>query len=313
MRTRPSDLIVMENAVRADTRGKIEEVDAKYELLERGQYQRFGNPLGLKMDAKQPLELYEARNAVQIARASGADRFAADTFVKAEKSLAAAEAYQARKAGEKPVTMTAREAVQTAHYARAIAVKRQEEAALLAERQQSADRESRAETGRATAQAETDRVTRDAATAQALARTESDRLIRERDPQTLAAQAEADPVKRDTDSRLATAAADADRLKQENATQSAAALAEANRLRPENASQSAAAVAEADRLQNQNAASLAACNGRGRPAEARKRRPETRQPTGAPPRRPRPRPGRSGEGGTARTAPEAVQCHPPDH
>ena len=91
-----------------------------------------------------PLELYEARNAVQIARAMGADRFAAETFQKAEKSLAQAEAYQARNAGKKPVTMTAREAVQTAEDARAIAVKRQEEDALTAERQQSAEREASA-------------------------------------------------------------------------------------------------------------------------------------------------------------------------
>ena len=87
--TQPSDLIVMENVVRADTKGKIEEIDAKYELLQRGQYQRLSNPLALKLDQKLPLELYEARNAVQIARAVGADRFATETFQKAEKSLAA--------------------------------------------------------------------------------------------------------------------------------------------------------------------------------------------------------------------------------
>src|ERR1035441_6742545 len=69
--TQPSDLIVMENVVRADTVGKIEEIDAKYELLQRGQYQRLANPLALKPDRKLPLELYEARNAVQIARAMG--------------------------------------------------------------------------------------------------------------------------------------------------------------------------------------------------------------------------------------------------
>ena len=134
---RPSDLIVMENVVRPDTKGKIEEVEAKYELLQRGQYQRLSNPLALKLDQKLPLELYEARNAVQIARAVGADQFAVETFQKSEKSLAQAEAYQARNAGKKPVTMTAREAVQMAEDSRAIAVKRQEEAALAAEREQS--------------------------------------------------------------------------------------------------------------------------------------------------------------------------------
>src|SRR5664279_3453833 len=133
--TQPSDLIVMENVVRPDTKGKIEEIDAKYELLQRGQYQRLANPLALGVDRKLPLELYEARNAVQIARAVGADRFAAETFQKAEKSLSEAEAYQARKAGKKPVAMMAREAVQTAEDSRVIAVKRQEEDAVTAERQ----------------------------------------------------------------------------------------------------------------------------------------------------------------------------------
>src|ERR1019366_7530105 len=170
----PSDLVVMENVVRADTVGKIEEIDAKYELLQRGQYQRLANPL----------ELYEARNAVQIARAVGADHFAAETFQKAEKNLSQAEAYQARKAGEKPVAMTAREAVQMAEDSRAIAVKRQEDEALTAERQGSAEREIRAENGRAVAQSETDRVTREAEAARIKARAESERLTREKDAQT---------------------------------------------------------------------------------------------------------------------------------
>ena len=105
--TRPSDLVVMENVVRKDTVGKIEQIDAKYELLKRGEYSRLANPLELKLDKNVPLELYEARNAVQIARASGADRYASDTFQKAENSLKQAEAYQARKAGTKPVTTRA--------------------------------------------------------------------------------------------------------------------------------------------------------------------------------------------------------------
>src|ERR1044072_1928114 len=41
--TRPSGLVVMENGVRKDTVGKIEEMDAKYELLKRGQYERLAN------------------------------------------------------------------------------------------------------------------------------------------------------------------------------------------------------------------------------------------------------------------------------
>ncbi len=251
---RPSDLIVMENVVRKDTIGKIEEVDAKYELLQRGQYERLANPLALKFDTKQPLELYEARNAVQIARSMGADRYATDTFLKAEKGLAQAEAYQARNAGKKPVTMTARAAVQTAEDARAIAVKRQEADALTAERQGSADREQRAETGRVAAQSETDRVTRDAEAARIQARADSERLTREKDAQASIAQAEADRLKRDNDSRAAAAAADADRLRLENESRATAAKAEADRLKLDSDSRIAAAGADADRLRLENEA-----------------------------------------------------------
>ena len=251
--TRPSDLIVMENVVRADTKGKIEEIDAKYELLQRGQYERLLNPLALKLDEKLPLELYEARNAVQIARGVGADRFAAETFQKAEKSLQQAEAYEARHAGRKSVTMTAREAVQMAEDSRAIAVKRQEEEALTAERQQSAEREARATSDRVAAQSETDRVTREAEAARIKAQADSDRLTREKDAQALNALTEADRLKRENDARTAAANADADRLKLANDARTAAAQAEADRLKRENDAQRAAAQADLDRAAKEKA------------------------------------------------------------
>jgi outer membrane protein OmpA-like peptidoglycan-associated protein len=251
--TRPSDLIVMENVVRADTKGKIEEIDARYELLQRGQYQRLANPLALKLDQKVPLELYQARNAVQIARAVGAERFATDTFKKAENNLAQAEAYQARKAGRKPVTMTARQAVQTAEDSRAIAVQRQEEEALATERQQSADREARAESERLTAQAETDRVTQAAEAARIAAKAESERLTREKEAQAASALAEFESLKRDSDARMAAAGAEADRLKLETQARAAAAASEADRLQRENEAQRAANQAALDSAAEQKA------------------------------------------------------------
>jgi outer membrane protein OmpA-like peptidoglycan-associated protein len=251
--TQPSDLIVMENVVRADTKGKIEEIDAKYELLQRGQYQRLANPLALKTDRQLPLELYEARNAVQIARAVGADRFAGETFQKAENSLSQAEAYQARKVGKKPVAMAAREAVQTAEDSRAIAVKRQEEEALTVERQKAAEREASAESGRAVAQSETDRVSREAEAARLKAQADSDRLTREKDAQTMAALADADRVKRENEERTAAAKAEADRLKLENDSRIAAAGAEADRLKQENEAQRAASQAALDTAAKQKA------------------------------------------------------------
>jgi outer membrane protein OmpA-like peptidoglycan-associated protein len=259
----PSNLVVMENAVRGDTTGKVEEMDAKYELLQRGQYERLVNALALKMDSKVPLELYEARNAVQIARTTGADQFASDTFSKAENSLKQAEAYQARKAERKQITMTAREAVQTAEDSRAIAVRRQEEQRLADERQAGADREAlaRAETeteARLRAQAENDQRME----ADRRARAEAERNAAQSETATVkleaeaarfAAQAEAEHVKRENDAeadRVKHASdAEADRVKRENDTARAAAQAAA-----EQAARTAAQ-AEADRtlLANQEA------------------------------------------------------------
>ena len=83
--TQPSDVVVMENFVRNDTTGTIEQVDAKFELLQSGQYVLNVNPSEIaprQLNPRVPLELYEARNAVQIARWTGAQHYAADTFLK---------------------------------------------------------------------------------------------------------------------------------------------------------------------------------------------------------------------------------------
>jgi outer membrane protein OmpA-like peptidoglycan-associated protein len=246
--SRPSDVVVMENIVRPDTVGKIELIDAKYELLQRGQYEHLANVLDLKVNGKIPLELYEARNAVNIARKSGADRYATDTFEKAESNLKQSEAYRARNAGSKPVTMTARQAVQIAEDSRAIAVKRQDDDLLAAERQAGAEREIRAENATANAQSETARVARAAATAQLSAQAEADRLKRDTDAQTAAAQAEADRLRRQNALQTATAQATADRLKLDNDAKLAAAQTDADRLRRENEAQRAASQSELDRI-----------------------------------------------------------------
>lgn len=245
--SRPSDVVVMENEVRPDTVGKIELIDAKYELLQRGQYEHLANVLDLRVNRKMPLELYEARNAIQIARSSGADRFATETFQKAESNLKQAEAYRARNAGSKPVTMTARQAVQIAEDARAIAVKRQDDDLLAAEGQAGADRESRAENGRAAAESETDRVKRKAAGARVSAQAEADRLKRDNDARMAAAQIEAERLKQDNDAQRAAAHNEAERLKRDNDARSASAQTEVDRLRQENDAQRAAAQADLNR------------------------------------------------------------------
>src|SRR5579864_2883375 len=230
--TQPSDVVVMENFVREDTTGTIEQVDAKFELLQRGQYTLNVNPSELKplrLDRKVPLELYEARNAVQIARWTGAEQYAAETFQKAVQGLENAEGYLQGKAGKKPIGTVAREAVQMAEDARIITVKRIAEEQLAAERQAGAGRELRAEASRVAAQSETDRVKRDAEQAR------------------LKAQADAEGAKHEHDARIAADRNEADRLKRENDAKTAAAQAEAARLKQENDAQRASSQADLDR------------------------------------------------------------------
>jgi outer membrane protein OmpA-like peptidoglycan-associated protein len=249
--SRPSDVVVMENVVRADTVGNIEPIDAKYELLQRGQYEHLANVLDLRVNRKLPLELYEARNALQIARTSGADKYATDTFQKAEVDLKQAEAEHTHNAGSKAITMTARNAVQTAEDARAIAVKRQDDDIVAADRKAAEERELVAVNGRAAAQAEADRVTREAADARSRAQAEADRLKQSHDAQALAAQAEADRLKRSNEAQTLAAQTEADRVKRDNDGKMLLARNEADRLKSDNDAQKAAAQAELDRVGNE--------------------------------------------------------------
>ena len=81
-----------------------------------------GNPLALTLDLKNvPLEMYEARNAVEIAKSRAADKYAPEVFSKAEASLKMAESSLARKADKKEIISTARQTVQFSEDARATA------------------------------------------------------------------------------------------------------------------------------------------------------------------------------------------------
>ncbi len=261
--TQPSDVVIMENVVRPDTRGAVETVDAKYELLKRGQYTVNVNPAEIKpliLDNKTPLELYEARNAVQIARWTGAQQYAGETFHKSVQGLEKGESYLKSNAGRKSVVTVSREAVQMAEDARIITVKKIEEERLANERQAGADREALAESGRAAAQADAALATRDAEAARVAAQAEADRLKRENDAKMEAAQNEADRAKRANAAHMAAAQDEADRLKRENDATTAAAQTEADRLKRENDATTAAAQTEADRLKRENEAQQASAH-----------------------------------------------------
>jgi outer membrane protein OmpA-like peptidoglycan-associated protein len=145
--TQPSDVVVAENFVRNDTTGTIQQVDAKYELLQRGQYiMNRSQYQPVKVDPKGPLQLAEAENAVEIARLAGADRYAADTMQKATVDLQNARDFLNRKGGDRKASETnAREATQMAEDARIITIRKMREEQLANERAASQQREAQAQ------------------------------------------------------------------------------------------------------------------------------------------------------------------------
>lgn len=79
-------------------------------------------------DAAEPLAIEEARRAVAVARAAGAEQYAPDTFGTAERLLHLAEDQQARGVQRKDVVDTGSEAVFIAEDARVLAVTRRKRA-----------------------------------------------------------------------------------------------------------------------------------------------------------------------------------------
>ena len=134
----PSEMVVLESATRKDTKGKIFPV-SEYKLMRKGQYEKLGNPLAMTPDLENvPLEMYEARNAVDIAKSRGADKYAPEVFSKAEASLKMAENSLASKAERGTVISTARQTAQFAEDARILTVVRQEQERIAKEREAAA-------------------------------------------------------------------------------------------------------------------------------------------------------------------------------
>src|SRR5438270_2548547 len=125
----PSNVVVLENLVRDDTKGTVEAVNTKYELMERGGY----IPTGYKfdpvvLDAKLPLEFLEARNALRIAKSEGAEQYAAESYQHTITLMNTADVLATtRHSDKKQLIATSRQAAQTAEDAREIAVKKMDE------------------------------------------------------------------------------------------------------------------------------------------------------------------------------------------
>jgi outer membrane protein OmpA-like peptidoglycan-associated protein len=182
--TMPSDLVVAQNfAIEDKTQGVIEQVNAHYSLLPRGAYAETAgrhtvlNPI--TRDERSPLELYEAVNAVQIADAAGAEKYAADTMITAKAALKNAEDIDSHSRDRKQTITFAREAVQSAEDARIITIRKikaEDEAAqlqaknqaeLAAQQAQQSAQQAQAEAAQqAAARAQADEATRKAREAQ---------------------------------------------------------------------------------------------------------------------------------------------------
>jgi outer membrane protein OmpA-like peptidoglycan-associated protein len=130
----PSEMLILENALRKNTKGTIFVVN-NYQLMRRSQYAKLGNPLALSLDLKKvPLAMYEARNAVDIAKSRGAEQYAPAVFTKAEAGLKMAENALSQKANRTEIVSLARQSAQFAEDARTLTVERQEEERITAER-----------------------------------------------------------------------------------------------------------------------------------------------------------------------------------
>ena len=141
---RPSNVVILENSIRSDTVGATEVVDAKYELIDRGGYIPTGyNFDPVVLNAKLPLEFFEARNAVRIAQSAGAERYAAPSYETAVNEMSQADALAtSRHENKKSLISLSREVVQTAEDAREISVKQIDEERAAAERTAGANREA---------------------------------------------------------------------------------------------------------------------------------------------------------------------------
>jgi outer membrane protein OmpA-like peptidoglycan-associated protein len=137
---RPSNVVVLENVVRADTVGKSEAVAAKYELIDRGGYIPTGYTFDpVVLNAKLPLEFFEARNAVRIAKSAGAEENAAPSYANAVAQMKIADDMATRKhTDRRSLIAQSREVVQTADDAREISVKRIDSDRIDADRDASA-------------------------------------------------------------------------------------------------------------------------------------------------------------------------------
>lgn len=216
--THPSNEVVAENVILQNTKGFEESIDAKFDVLEGGQYTIDVPAEQLPSAQAQPnvpLDLLEARDAVMIAKAAGAEKYAANSIMKAEDMLQRAEDYYQRKQGRTPIGTAARGATQMAEDARVLTLRRKAQEREDAARRASQEAQAKAEADAQAAQARSDEDAR--------RRAEAEKNQADAQAQQQQAQAQADAARQ--------AAADADRQKLEAQRQTQEAIQQKEQMR----------------------------------------------------------------------------------
>src|SRR6516164_1346543 len=150
----PSEVVVLVNDTTKKTEGKIYPENS-YKLMKRSEYAKLGNPLALTLDLKNvPLDMYEARNAVDIARSKGAEMYAPEIFSKATSSLQMAENSLAAKEDKSKIITNARQTIQFAEDSRALSAERQEAERIQKEKDAAAAKAKADAEAQATAEAQ---------------------------------------------------------------------------------------------------------------------------------------------------------------
>ena len=170
--TTPSDVVVIENSVRQETRGRTSVATLNYEIVPRGAYiagegVRYTTP---RTDKKEPPDVQQARNAVAIAQIAQAARYAPDGLATAQRLLTQVEQLVARDESKRDIQSQARASVQAAEEARLQSVGRRLAEAQEAARSAAAAREQAARTAAAQELAAREAAVRDRERAEAAAR-----------------------------------------------------------------------------------------------------------------------------------------------
>lgn len=148
----PSEVVVLVNDTNKHTKGEIYPENS-YKLMKRTEYEKRENPLALTPDLKNvPLEMYEARNAVDIAKSRGAQKYAPEIFSEAIGSLQMAEYLLTSKADKGKIVTAARQTIEFAEDARAFSAERQEAERIQQEKDAAAAAAARSATAALRAQ-----------------------------------------------------------------------------------------------------------------------------------------------------------------